>query len=1138
MTNPNAENPTTGNLLFAVLALEANLLDRDRFVTACRLWVRQPRVPLVELLQREGWLTSSDKANLEERLAGGVEAALGPTTVAGRPAAPSTVAPVAGDPQPPAETIDRSMRMSSGRSAATIQVPGGERFTLLRPHARGGLGQVSVARDERLKREVALKEIRPDRLDSPRARERFLNEAEITGQLEHPGIVPVYALAEDSAGCPYYAMRFVQGKTLADAIAAFHDPSREADQRARSLLSRDLLRRFVDVCQTVAYAHSKGVIHRDLKPANIMLGDYGETLVLDWGLAKRLPAFDSQSVLTADAETGLAPLAGATPGCENEALTEAGQVLGTPAYMAPEQADGQSVGPAADIYALGAVLYAILTGRPPYMGSGANILAQIRRVPVAPPERVKPGTPLPLAAVCRKALQRAPAERYPHVADLAREVERYLADEPVQAHAEPLLARLGRLGRHHAALVAGTTALLLTAVCALAVSTYLISQQQRQTARQKENAEQQRDRADANFQLARDAVNRTVTYVAEAPGLKLADFHDLRKSLLQSAVPFHEAFVKQKSDDPNLEVERGDAYTRLALLHKEIGDQTAAQADNEAARDIFARLVETDPAVPLYQQRLAANLHGLGFQLEAMGRRTEAEQSFLQAVRLQQALVLSFPEARVYGRDLAIMRTSLGNVFLGKNQLEEAKREYDAAVGLLKPPDDGVSEDLEFTAEYLAATHISLGYLLSRMARPAEAQKEYGAALKLQERLVAKSPKNPTYRTGMAATHNNLGTLLIRMQQGVKAEAEYRAALKVQEVVAEDFPKVVEYRTNLAGSYNNLALLYKDRGDYARAESEFKEAIKLLTVLRKDSPQVVGYRRILGTCHADLAKVLFSELKHAEAATEFNAAIGLQKALAAEFTQDPEHRRQLSSSHEHFGWMLMQLNQNAQALAQYRAAIELREGLSAEGPNLPDQRVELAGCYCNYGCLLKDGGKATEALDWFARAIETVHKALVQDPKSAKARQFLHNGHVSRAQALDQLGRHRDAVLDWNQAVAMASGADRVQGRLKRALSIIRSGQVKQALAEAESLLAERQRDVAVVYDLACLFAQAAAAVKADADQAEKCAASAVLLLRQASEHGFRELAQFKRDPDLDPLRKRMDFKKLMEELEAKNKVR
>src|SRR5262249_40350052 len=154
---------------------------------------------------------------------------------------------------------------------------------VLRPHARGGLGAVFVALDEELHREVALKHILDRHADDPVSRARFLLEAEITGGLEHPGIVPVYGLGTYAGGRPYYAMRLIRGDSLKEAIAAFHsDAAPKRDPGARSLALRQLLRRFVDVCNAIDYAHGRGVVHRDLKPGNVIVGRHGETLVVDW----------------------------------------------------------------------------------------------------------------------------------------------------------------------------------------------------------------------------------------------------------------------------------------------------------------------------------------------------------------------------------------------------------------------------------------------------------------------------------------------------------------------------------------------------------------------------------------------------------------------------------------------------------------------------------------------------------------------------------------------------------------------------------------------------------------------------------------------------------------------------------------
>ena len=189
---------------------------------------------------------------------------------------------------------------------------------------------VSVALDVELHREVALKEIQPDQADDLASRGRFVLEAEVTGRLEHPGVVPVYGLGTSPEGRPYYAMRFVRGESLKEAIDRFHqaEPSAGGNAGGRAIALRQLLSRFLDVCDAVAYAHSRGVIHRDLKPANILLGPYGETLVVDWGLAKIIGRDDLPAELSAELTLRPASASGSSE-------TQAGSAVGTPAYMSP-----------------------------------------------------------------------------------------------------------------------------------------------------------------------------------------------------------------------------------------------------------------------------------------------------------------------------------------------------------------------------------------------------------------------------------------------------------------------------------------------------------------------------------------------------------------------------------------------------------------------------------------------------------------------------------------------------------------------------------------------------------------------------------------------------------------------------------
>ncbi len=429
------------HLLFGLLALQNGLIDQGALVAAFQAWTRDKTRSLADQLVARGDLDADARAGLEAIVAlhvkkhGDVEHSL-----AAVPANRSTRASLAALGEPEIEaTLARVTRNHNGQATeadddpdrtSTLSVGAatseGQRFRLLRPHARGGLGEVFVALDAELHREVALKQILERHADDAVCRQRFDVEAEITGGLEHPGVVPVYGLGTYSGGRPYYAMRFIRGDSLKEAVEHFH--SNEAptpDPGRRSLELRKLLRRFHDVCNAVDYAHSRGVLHRDLKPANIMLGQYGETLVVDWGLAKVIGRSDPSA-----GEQTIAPSS------SGSSKTLPGSALGTPAYMSPEQAAGEldRLGPRSDVYSLGATLYCLLTGKPPFEGDDiGEILRRVRAGSFRAPREVDPALDRALEAVCLKAMTTKPADRYASCPALAEDVERWAADEPVSA---------------------------------------------------------------------------------------------------------------------------------------------------------------------------------------------------------------------------------------------------------------------------------------------------------------------------------------------------------------------------------------------------------------------------------------------------------------------------------------------------------------------------------------------------------------------------------------------------------------------------------------------------------------------------------------------------------------------------------
>jgi WD40 repeat protein/tRNA A-37 threonylcarbamoyl transferase component Bud32 len=300
-----------------------------------------------------------------------------------------------------------------------------ETYAVVAEYGRGGMGRVLVARDQRLDRRVAIKELLSS---DQRAHDRFVREALITARLQHPSIVPVHEAGRWPSGEPFYAMKLVSGRPFSIVI----DETRSLDDRLA------LLRVVIGVAEAIAYAHSQRIIHRDLKPDNILVGEFGETVVIDWGLAKHLDDAPDRHDLA------FAPREAAT------AVTQAGSVVGTPGYMAPEQAAGHPADERSDVYALGAIIYSLLAGRPPYAGHAAEDV--VRQTLAGPPPLLaerQAGVPVDLLAVVAKAMARQPGERYASARELAADLNRFSTGQLVSAHRYSRGQRLRRFVRRH-----------------------------------------------------------------------------------------------------------------------------------------------------------------------------------------------------------------------------------------------------------------------------------------------------------------------------------------------------------------------------------------------------------------------------------------------------------------------------------------------------------------------------------------------------------------------------------------------------------------------------------------------------------------------------------------------------------------
>ncbi len=397
-----------------------------------------------------------------------------------------------------------SIDISPSLRSALQQRESMDRFRVLKEHARGGLGVVYLAEDGDFRREVALKQIRVDRADDEVHRAKFIQEAEITGQLEHPGIVPVYASGKDEHGRPYYAMRFIRGEDFKSRIQKFHAQRKETGEALDGPTLRALLRRFLDVCDAIAYAHERKVLHRDLKPGNVMLGKHGETLVVDWGLAKPTSRPDDAESIS---ELVASELPVSRGGSASGSETVYGSFLGTAAYAPPEQIRGEldRLGPHSDIYSLGAILFELLAGKSPLRGAGtrAELLDRIEARDAGSPRKVDVSVPKPLDAICRKAMAAKIADRYETADQLKEELERWIDDEPVAAYQEPLSTQGRRWLRKNPAIAAGVVAVTVLGLIGAVTFGSISAHHNRDLETKNEEINQQsRLLADSNTQIA------------------------------------------------------------------------------------------------------------------------------------------------------------------------------------------------------------------------------------------------------------------------------------------------------------------------------------------------------------------------------------------------------------------------------------------------------------------------------------------------------------------------------------------------------------------------------------------------------------------------------------------------------------
>ncbi len=1106
-------------------------------------------------------------------------------------------------------------------------------FRLVRRIGGGGMGVVYLADQESLGRSVALKLVRPELLYFSGARERFRREVEAVARLQHPGIVPVYAVGEEQ-GVPYFAMEHVEGCSLAQAMKGLEgSPAGElrgedlarviARQTGTAVDSREdsyvFAGSWTDVCfrvirqvaEALEHAHRRGVLHRDVKPSNIMITPSGRVMLLDFGLASTEEA---------------------------SAITRTGSQLGSLPYTSPEQVGGEmrDLDERADIYSLGVTLYELLTLRSPFLAETSEQTRQ--RILTGEPPRIRdlnPHVSWDAETVCRTALERDIGRRYATASDFARDLLNVIERRPIEAR-RPGFAILMRrwVQRHPTASVAavlGTLLLIggpsvfawqqleanrrlekeqkaveeaneelglqrdaaLTAKEEASRQEGLARAAERDAIAASQEAERQRTRAEEHLERALRAVDELLTRVSEERLKYLPQMEPVQRDLLVQALRFYEEFVAEQADDPRLRRLAAQAYDRVGRIQLSLGDQEAAAEARDQAIAMWSSLAEGEPESQGYSLGLAESHLGLaqvdrlrgrhrealagaelarellfGVDVEGPARREirharssclsllgelasdradhrAAEDLLREALALREALFHEDEGDLSLSRNLAVAERGLGVVLRVTGRNEEAEQLYNAALSRFESLAKNNADSPDLVSE-VEKTRYRLAYLLFWIGRKGEAERLYEQALERQRQLVKDHPDVPDLWEQLGWTAFQLGNRMENTGRLERAEELQRESLELRDRLWEKYsdrptylraavmsrhylgkvlqqtgrlqPAVDLYRDAIAMSENapfvsesllkeSRASVFEELGLVLGWLDQTEEAVQAFQAAINEWGSIVAvagdvpkFQKGLAISWRKLGILYYNALDNESAEKPYRESIAIFRRLTNLYPTDPHLSDHRAISENWLGILLDITDRPEESAELYRSAAAIWERLARDVPTEPDYPSHLGTALSNLGWQALKRGDVDEARTLVEQAIEFQGQAVAVQPRTPDYRTFHHKHHIV-------LLRVHQAAEDYEQSAVIAEKMTELLGAPAM--------DKRYAAGWVAAVIPAIQADVSL--------GEAAAAL------VERHAASTVKLLQQAIAAGYDDKEEMRQAPELEPLREREDFRKLLD---------